>query len=386
MIASCYYAGFAAGCFYGPRLVQRVGHIRTFTAMTAAAAVAALGYAFVTLPLVWWLLRVGSGICFAVLYMVIESWLSERSTSESRGFVLSAYMIINLTVLTLGQMLMPLHDPKGMELFAIVAMLISLAAVPVALTGASAPAPIASARLRLRRLCVLSPAAVVCCIAVGLANSAFWGLSPLFAQANGLSDSGIALFMSATVIGGAVGQWPLGRLSDRGDRRKVILLASAICSAAGVLLVWHPFGTRTALLATAALWGAAAFPLYTLALAHANDHARPEEFVEVASGLLLVFAAGAVVGPLFAAAVTGAFGIQSLYLYPAAVHGLLIGFVAWRIARKAPVPVADHVDFKDALQAANTVSPVFDEQTQAALAEEAEEAEEERAEDSPRGG
>jgi MFS family permease len=365
LVGSCYFAGFGAGCVLGPRFVKRVGHIRTYTAMTAIAAAVALAHPFVPRPVCWWILRVVSGFCFAVLYMVIESWLNERSDEDTRGFVLSAYMIINLTVITLGQMMLPLHDPKGMELFAVVAILVSLAAVPVALTLSVSPAPIESTKIRIGRLYALSPAGVTTCLAVGLTIGAFWALAPQFAQSSGLTETGIALFMSAAVLGGALGQWPLGRLSDTGDRRKVIILSSILAAATGLLIVTRVFPSEPALFVMAAAWGAFAFPLYSLGVAHTNDHAARDEFVETSSGLLLVYAAGAVGGPFIASLVTTSFGPTLLYGYMLAVHVVLVGFVIWRMTRKSTPPDEEHIRFMEALQASQTVSPVFDAQTQA---------------------
>jgi len=374
LISSCYFAGFGVGCLYGARMVRAVGHIRTFTAMTAVAASIALVHAFFVFPPFWWILRVVTGFCLAVLSMVIESWLNERSTRETRGTVLSAYMIINLTVVTLGQLMLPLHDPQQLELFAIVAILISLAGVPVALSGALAPAPIEATRVRVGRLFAVSPTGLSACFVVGLANGPFWAFGPQFATSNGLDETGLALFMSAAVIGGALGQWPLGRLSDTGDRRRVILLAAALASAAGVLMAFRPFGTAVPLFWTAGLWGAFAFPIYSLGVAHANDHAAPGDFVETSSGLLLVYAGGAVLGPLMATVVTRSLGDDALFAYAAVVHGLLVAFVLLRSVQHAPAPDEDRVRFSDALQAATTVSPVFDSETQAELEAEAEEA------------
>ncbi|MCK5942536.1 MAG: MFS transporter, partial [Planctomycetes bacterium] len=272
IIGSCYFAGFAAGCLFGARLVRAVGHIRCFTAMTAIIAAIALLHAFVVLAPIWWLLRGVTGFCFAVLYMVIESWLNERATAATRGFVLSVYMITTLTVLTLGQLLLPLGDAGGMELFAVVSILVSFAAVPVALSGATAPQPIENVRVRVGRLWRTSPAGAAACFAVGLANGPFWALAPQFALARGLDDAGTAVLMSAAVVGGALGQYPLGRLSDLGDRRRIILLTAACAGAAGVAIGFVPDDSGLVLYAAVGAWGAFAFPLYSLGVAHANDH------------------------------------------------------------------------------------------------------------------
>jgi len=366
-IGSFYFAGFAAGCLFGARLVRAVGHIRCFTAMTAIVAAVALLHSFVVFPPVWWLLRGGTGFCFAVLYMVIESWLNERATPETRSFVLSAYMIITMTVLTLGQMLLPLFDPRGMQLFALVSILVSVAAVPVALTGATAPAPIGAVHVDPRRLWRRSPAGAATCFAVGLAIGPFWALTPQFCAASGLDQTGVALFMSAAVLGGAVGQWPLGRLSDFGDRRRVILLSAAIGGAIGIVISVQLFESTGALCALAAAWGALAFPMYSLGVAHANDHAEPGDFVETAAGLLLLYAGGAIAGPLLATLVMQLTSPTMLFVHSATIHVLLFGYVAWRAGRGAPVPDAQHTEFVQSLQAASTVSPVFDEITQREL-------------------
>lgn len=369
LISSCYFAGFAAGCKFGPRLVRKVGHIRSFTAMTAIASAIALLHAFVVLPVGWWLMRLVTGFCFAVLYMVIESWLNERSTQETRGVVLSAYMFISLTVVTLGQMLLPTADPAGMGLFALISMLVSLAAVPVALSGATAPAPIESTKVHLAGLYAVSPAGVMACLAAGLGIAPFWALSPQFARARGLDEAGIALFMSVAVLGGALGQYPFGRLSDRVDRRLVMAIAATLAAGVGVLLALVPTASNGLLLALAAIWGASAFPIYSLGVAHANDRAEPGKFVETSSGLLLVYGGGAVSGPVLASVVMETAGTGWLFVFSAAVFTLLVGFVTLRRTRQPAPPPEAQVPFSEALHAVTTVSPVFDEQTQAVLEE-----------------
>ncbi len=368
LLGSAYFLGFAAGCVLGPHLVRRVGHIRTFSAMAAVASAVPLAHAIVLLPLPWWVMRGVTGFCFAVLFIVIESWLNERSTNETRGAILSIYLIINLTVMTVGQMMMTLSDPTGFVLFALVSILVSIAAVPVALTAAAAPAPIQSVTIRVRRLFQVSPVAFVACLAVGLANGTFWALAPVFAQRAGMDVSGIALFMSATILGGALGQWPLGRLSDRLDRRRVIVGTCGGAAAAGltIYVLGSHFGNASVVvwLGLGGLWGSFALPLYAIAVAHANDYAAPEDFVEIASGLLLVFGAGAVIGPILASALINFNGAPAMYAFTAAVHLLLGVFALWRTRQRAPAPPSAQIAFGDALRAAQTVSEVFDAEIQ----------------------
>jgi len=358
VLGSAYFLGFGAGCFFGPHLVRRSGHIRTFTAMVALASTTALLHALFLSPFIWWPSRALTGFCFAVLYMVIESWLNEKSTNENRGFVFSAYTIINLTVITLGQIMLTADEPGGFALFALASILVSLAALPVALTRAQAPAPIASVRIRVGRLYRLSPVGVVGCLAVGLANSSFWALGPVFGQGEAIDTAKVALFMSTVVIAGAVGQWPLGHLSDRMDRRKVIILTALGAAVAGVAIVLLSFFWPPGVTFAAFLFGFFAFPLYALSVAHMNDFVEPDGYVEAAGGLLLVFATGAVAGPLIASAVVRFFGIESLFGYTAAVHLMIAAFAAYRMQIRAPAPEEEHVAFADSLRVAQTVSNV----------------------------
>ena len=360
-LGSAYFVGFALGCLWGPHGLRRVGHVRVFLSMAAVASATPLLHALFVEPAPWWLLRGLSGFCFAVLYVVIESWLNDQSSSESRGMVLSAYMFIQLTVITAGQMTLVLYDPQSFELFLVAAVLVSFAAVPVGFTRATTPAPVQATRVRLLRLYRVSPVGFMGCLAVGLANGSFWALGPVYAERIGLDVEGIALFMSAVVIGGALGQWPLGLLSDRTDRRFVVLgICAGAVATAGMLA--HGAQDQRLLLGMGALFGFFAFPLYGVAIAHTNDHVAREDFVEASSGLLLVFAGGAVLGPLAASALmgSGVLGAGALFLFTAAVHGVLAAFTCWRLTRRAAAPMEDRGHFAEALQAAQTVSTVFE--------------------------
>jgi len=370
ILGSAYYLGFAAGCFLSPWVVRRVGHIRTFTAMAAIASAAVLLHAIFANPWVWWLVRAVTGFCFAVLYAVIESWLNERATNETRGTIMSVYLIIQLTVITIGQMMITLSDPAGFPLFALASVLVSLAAVPVALTVAAAPAPIESVRVRVFRLIGISPVGFAGSFAHGVAGGAFWALAPIFAGRSGLGVSGIAVFMSITVIAGAAGQLPMGRLSDRMDRRKVLIVSCAGAAAAALGLVFFQYATPHSMHIFTAVWGFFAFPLYAITVAHANDFADSKEFVEVSSGLLLVFGAGAVIGPVIASAAIAVWGPRGLYVVIGAVHLSLMVFVIWRMRLREAAPKEEHVSFVEALQATATASTTFDFETHPAAARE----------------
>ena len=358
ILGSAYFFGFALGCWIGPYLVRRVGHIRSFTALVCITASVVLIHALYPIPLVWWILRIFTGFCFAALYMIIESWLNEKSTSNTRGMIFSIYSIISMTVLTAGQLMITLYDPAEFQLFCMVAILISLSAIPIAMTTATSPGVLDVVRLRLIRLYRISPVGVAGCFAVGLANGSFWSVGPVFAQRMGLDITGIAYFMSITVIAGAIGQAPLGLVSDRMDRRKVIALTCLSAAAAGLAMVL--FGKRfgQGILIFAFLFGSFAFSLYAICVAHANDFADPEDYVETASGLLLFYAIGAVIGPLAASSLMTIIGEPGLFGFTAVIHMATAAFAVARMRRRAPAPEEERTVFSEAILNAQTIAPL----------------------------
>lgn len=322
-LGSFYYLGLIIGCLTTPFVIARVGHIRAFVAFTATATIAPLIHAIWSDPYLWWAMRGLNGLCFAGLAMGIESWLTGASSAETRGRVLAAYTFLNLTVVAAGIQMLGLADPAGFELFSLIAILYSLAAVPVALTTTPAPAAPHAARLRLRWLWSLSPAAVLGCFFTGLANAAFWTLSPVYAKANGLPLTGIVSFLTFAVLSGAVTQWPVGWLSDRIGRRKLLVGVALMAASAGAGLSLASGGAHWLILALGALYGAAAFPIYSISLAHANDLVDKKEAVQVSAGLLLVFSLGAICGPLAAAWIMSKLGAGALFVHSAAAHALI---------------------------------------------------------------
>jgi MFS family permease len=357
LLGTAYFLGFTLGCVHGPMLVRRAGHIRTFLAMTSVASAVSLLHAIWVDPIAWWGLRALTGYCFAVLSIVIESWLNAQSSNHTRGSVFSIYTAINLSVITAGQLMLGLFDPKTFTLFAFASILVSLAALPVAFTVAATPPPTEYVLPRLRKLYAVSPVGVAGCFAVGLANGAFWALGPVFAQNNNFTLTEIAVFMSAVVLGGAFGQWPLGSVSDRMDRRIVMIAAAVIAGIAGFVMMLLPGEEKLLITIAGAMFGAGAFPLYALAIAHANDYAESSECVEVSSGLLLTYGVGAAVGPLLASLWREASAVPTLFYFTAGVHVAFIAYVAWRITRREAAPAEDRAVFSDVAFAAQTVMP-----------------------------
>lgn len=344
LLGAAYFAGLMAGCLLAPKVVARVGHIRAFAAFTAIATVAPLFQAVFLSPSIWFVLRGLTGVCFAGLFMIIESWLNAAAEPEKRGRTLSIYTLLNLTVVTAGIQLVALGDPKGFELFALIAVLFSLASVPVVLQVTAAPPAPRQPRIRLFWLMSISPAAVMGCFVAGIANGAFWAYAPIYAAAKGLDRQGVAAFLMLVVIGGAITQWPIGSLSDRFDRRSVIAVVAALAAMSGVSL--YLIGNEHALyvLLLGAFYGSMAYPLHAVCIAHANDLVLPKRAVEVSSGLLLTFAAGAILGPLLAAVAVGLGGLEALFLNSATAHGAIAAIMVLR-ALIRPRPMTKRPDF-----------------------------------------
>ncbi len=358
VLGSAYFVGFALGCWRGAILIRRVGHIRTFAAVVAISSTSALVHALVVEPMVWWAVRLLSGACVAILFMVIESWLNEKSTNETRGLVFSVYTAINLTVISIGQLMIAFGSPEGFPLFLLASILISWAAVPVAMTKSESPEPPEQIGVRIGYLLRLSPVGFVGSFVVGVTNGAFWALAPVVAQGGTSNTALAAIFIAVAVIGGAVGQYPLGKISDRMDRRRLIVVVTGLAALSGLGLGFFGASGETLLMLIGFIFGVFAFPLYSLCVAHANDFVEGKSFVEAASGLLLVFSAGAVVGPIIASALMKAQGVPALFGFTAIVHVCLAIYTVYRISRREAVPAEDRSTFAEAITAVQTILPI----------------------------
>ena len=344
LLGSGYFFGFVLGCACPPRMIMRVGHIRTFAALVAIASAAALGYPMALDAIVWIMLRLITGFCLAGLYLVIESWLNDQATNETRGALISTYVTVNFTVITLGQMMVTLFQPSSFVLFSIASILVSLAAVPIVMTRSSQPAPITIVRFRPIRMFRLSPTGTVAIFLIGLATGSFWTLGPSYASIVSGSVGDAALFMSAAVLGGAVAQLPAGKISDRVDRRKVLIGLAAFCALVGMGFVWME-GAPFYWLGLSAAFGAGLLPSYAIAAAHVFDFADRSDYVEISAGLLLLNGMGSTIGPLLSSLSIEMWGQPGLFMVNAAIQIALIGFVAFRLSQREGLPVEEKQDF-----------------------------------------
>ena len=327
-LTSAYYAGYLAGTFAIPPLVHRIGYIRTFAFCTACMACVVLLHALSPDPLLWLLLRLLAGIVLVGLYMLIESWLNASAPPAQRGSVFAAYMVVNLGSLALAQQLLRI-DGQPFVLYTVVALLICAATLPVVATRLAQPALQPTPRLRLSRLFASAPSAGVGAMLSGLGMGAFWGLLPVYVQNTGFEATDVATYMSVAIVGGALLQWPLGRLSDRHDRRIALAL---VCAGACALAMIAPFlaGVRTASLAMIFLYGGLAFAVYPIVVAHLVDHLPPEDLMTASSSVLLIYGIGSALGPLIAGALMSAMGAWSLFGWFALTQGATALYAGYR--------------------------------------------------------
>jgi len=338
VLGSFYWIGLTLGCFLSPWVIYRVGHIRAFVAFTATVTVTPLMMALMFEPYFWSGLRLVNGVCFAGIQMVIESWLAASSTETTRGKIFGIYTFLNLTVTTIGMQLIVLAPPLEFQLMSLIAVLFSLAAVPIALTSAIAPAAPAGVRLRLRWLMAISPASVAGCFCTGVTGGAFWAMTPLYARETGLSAVEGSTLMTIIVLAGALGQIPIGWLSDRIGRRPTLIAVSFAASLACLVVFLQSAERMDLLFASAAIFGLFAFASYPLGVAHANDLVDKSEAVAVSGGLLLIYSMAAISGPLLASAAAYLFGPHSLFLFLASVYALTAAVIMVRVQARPKLP------------------------------------------------
>jgi MFS family permease len=339
VVMSAHFAGFVAGSIYAPSLIQRVGHIRAFAALASIASAVALCFAIFATPLAWIALRGLHGACYAGLVIVAESWLNASASRERRGRVLALYMIVMYGSWTASQLFLTLAPADGFVLFCLVSVCLSLALVPITLTEAGIPGVVAATRLKLGRLYALSPLALVGSFVLGLTVSAFFGMAPTFAQSIGLEKDAIAIFVGAMLTGALILQWPLGWLSDRVDRRYVIVGTSAVAAAIAALIAAYPEASPGRLIALSCLLGGATMPAYSLCVAHLNDHIEEDELIAAASGLVLVYGIGSAMGPFAASVVMGSLGPEGLFVFIAVAMVAYAVYSGYRFTqRAAPAP------------------------------------------------
>ncbi len=333
IVLACYFAGLLLSSFYAAKVVARIGHIRAFALFASLASTVALGHLLWVNPLYWGVLRAIMGFSMGGMIVVTEGWLNERADNQSRGNILSLYMIITYASLGLSQLFIVMAHPDGFFLFVVVSILFSLALMPILMTQSQAPTPASAARPDIKHLLAISPVGMVGSFAVGVVNGIFYSLAPIYAYDIGLPTDKIAIFIALSIASGMLLQVPLGRWSDRVDRRWVIAFSSSLTVVACYLLFSAKGQTMGLIFAAGIFYGCVAFTINSLCIAHVNDLSPPDERTQTASGLLMLYGVGAVVGPVLAGFILP-LGAQYIFLMSGAVMFVFTLYTLWRLLVK----------------------------------------------------
>jgi len=340
VIMSGYFFGFFVGTHLALPLINRIGHIRTFAFCAAFTACFSLLHVLFLDPYIWLLLRIMTGASLVILYTVIESWLNGQTSPENRGRVFAIYMMVTLTALALAQQFLHLASPTAFTLFAVTAILICVSVTTITWTRMAQPVFSDAPKMKLKRLWGLAPVALMAAVFSGLSMGAFWGMGALYAGRVGLDNSGIATFISCVIIGGAIFQYPLGRYSDRHDRRRVLAFASALAASAALLMSF--FSNMMGLfLAASVLYGGMAFFIYPVAVAHLVDHLDHDDILPGGSTLLLIHGIGAAFGPALAGQLMDSLGPHALPVFFALMQMLLALYTVIKL-REVQVEVLEN--------------------------------------------
>ncbi len=340
-----YYLGYIIGTLSGPGIVQRVGHIRTFAAFASLGAATTLMFGLLTGTGWWFLFRVLNGVAMVGLYMVVESWLNEKTPASSRGRVFAVYMITTLLALASGQFLLLVYDPATLAPFALATVLIVLAIIPIAVTRVAEPSIDTHSHLPLMRLFRLSPLGVAGVIIAGMVNGAFWGMTPVFGARLNMSSGEIAGLMSATIVGGALLQLPIGHLSDHHDRRRILILVSLAAGITAIIAGLTVHRELSLLMVVVFIYGGLMFSVYAISVAHTNDHLQPGQVLGATRGLLLLYGLGALAGPSAGGWIMDRFGAVGLPYFSAGMLFLPVIYGLYRMTQRDAPPLEQQAEF-----------------------------------------
>lgn len=345
-VMSAYFIGFLGGSKIAPVLLRRVGHVRVFAALASLASAAFILYAAVVHPIAWLLLRLIVGFCFSGIYVVAESWLNNATSNETRGQALSLYLMVQMSGIVLGQLLLNLADPAGYNLFVLITVLVSLSFAPILLSTSRAPVHETATPMSIRELIKASPLASFGSLLLGGIFAVLFGMASVYATERGLSIAQVSYFITAIYFGGLLFQYPIGYLSDRYDRRYLIIAVTAIGALAAVFALFSG-DSFVSLLVVALIIGGTSNPLYSLLLAYANDYLEVDQMAAASGGLLFINGCGAMTGPVVVGYVMERFGIHWFFITIATLMSMICFYGIYRMTQRtydiAPEDAAPHV-------------------------------------------
>lgn len=376
VVMSSYFAGFLGGSLLVPGMIRRVGHVRVFAALGSVISAVLVLYPVLPHWEIWAALRVLIGFSFCGVYITAESWLNNAASNETRGQALSAYMIVQMIGIITAQVLLNAASPASFALFVIPSVLVSFAFIPILLADTPAPTFESIRPLSFPKLWRLSPLGCMGMLLTGGIFAAMFGMSAVWGSKSGLSVKQISMFVGAMYVGGLVLQYPIGWMSDRHDRRKIILALSAIAGVVMLLagLFSLPFW---ALLGVAMVLGGVANPLYSLLIAYTNDFLTKEDMAAASSGLLFLNGLGAIFGPLVTGWIMETVGPYGFFHFIALNFLALAAYAAWRMTRRATPgvtgqfatvsPIASALAVGAVMEEADTGEPVLPPETRTPL-------------------
>ena len=334
LIIAGYYFGFLGGSIVIPLFIQRVGHIRVFAALASLASIAILLHSLFLDPTLWFLIRMLTGFCIAGIFIIMESWLNNKSTNTTRGKLLSFYFIITFGFVGIGQLLLNLSDPAKMDLFILVSILLSFAVLPILLSVSAAPEFSNPKRISFKELYIISPLGFFGAFITGLSHSAVFGFGAVYAAAKGFDIFYISVFMLIIIIFGALFQWPIGTLSDRFDRRIMLIGVTLIASVLSIFIVATSYLSLILFFIIVAFYSGMSLPMYSLAIAHINDFIQPDEIVGVSATLQFIVGMGAIIGPISASLFMNILGADGFFVYLFLTHLSLGLFGIYRMSKR----------------------------------------------------
>ncbi|MGH1424095.1 MAG: MFS transporter [Pseudooceanicola sp.] len=370
IVMSGYFVGFLGGSRLAPEMIRRVGHVRVFAALGSFISAVLILYPIFTNPYAWTLGRVVIGFCFSGVYVTAESWLNNAATNENRGKALSLYMIVQMVGIIAAQGLLLVADPSGFILFVIPSVLVSISFAPILLSISPTPAFETTKPMSLRALYEISPLSCVGVFLLGGAFSAQFGMAAVYGSEAGLSIPQISMFIAMFYVGATVAQYPLGWLSDRMDRRFLIMVVAAVGGVGAIAgaILGGSFGV---ILVAATIVGGMSNPLYSLLISYANDLLEPEDMAAASGGMIFINGLGAISGPLIAGWMISVFGPPGFWVFVGMLLLAMAAYAAWRMTRRPATAVADTSSYAPVSMSA---SPVALEAAQEWAIEHAEEA------------
>ena len=369
IVMSAYFVGFLGASRLVPELIRRVGHVRVFAALASFISAVLILYPLLVNPWIWAAGRVIIGFCFCGVYITAESWLNNAATNENRGQLLSSYMVVQMAGIVAAQLLLLVGDPGGFELFVLISVLVSISFAPILLSITPTPAFEATKPMSIKELFSTSPLGCVGMFFLGGVFSAQFGMAPVFGTNAGLNLSEISIFVAAFYIGAMVFQFPIGWLSDRMDRRILIVATSAVgfIAAISAVMVEDIF---IVFVVSAFFIGGMSNPLYSLLIAYTNDFLELEDMASASGGLLFLNGLGAISGPIITGYLMTKMGSQGFFIILATLLGLLTVYGFFRMTQRG-ISDVDTSSYATVLPTASVVAVEIAQELAIEAAEEA---------------